>query len=217
MAWLKRDKSYDRSRILAAASRARKRRRYKKAIGLYRRILEVEPKNPDLHRRVAPLFAKTRQHGDAWASYQRAAEGLVREGFVDRAIGVYREASRYLPRELEVWRALADLEVGRGRRVDAVNVLLEGRRHFRFRRYRREALLLLLQARKIDPSHFAASYDLARLLARTGNRQRAVRLLESLVAAATPRQRRRARARLFWLSPTPAAGWRWLRALVGFA
>jgi len=74
MAWLARNKPYDRTRILAAAAKARKRRRYQKSLELYQRVLEVEPENPDLLRRVAPLLAKTKQPTQAWDAYRRAAE-----------------------------------------------------------------------------------------------------------------------------------------------
>ncbi len=109
MAWLKRKRSYDRARVLAQANRAVRRRRPGKALVYYQQILRHEPNNPDLHRRVAPLLARTGKPAEAWASYKRAGEALARRGFVDQAIGVYREACGRLPRAPEVWIAVADL------------------------------------------------------------------------------------------------------------
>ncbi len=217
MAWLARNKQYDRTRILAAAAKARKRRRYQKSLELYQRVLEVEPENPDVLRRVAPLLARTRQPAEAWATYRRAAERLVEQGFVDQAIGVYREASSYLPTEVGVWQALADLELERKRPADAVNTLLEGRQHFRSKRLRRQCIDLLIRARKIAPSHFKVNFDLAGQLAKAGARERAVRVLEGLLPHAQRGQRRRIRARLFWISPAPGTAWRWLRAVLANA
>jgi tetratricopeptide (TPR) repeat protein len=217
MAWLGRNKQYDRTRILAAAAKARRTRRYKKALELYRRVLEVEPENPDVLRRVAPLLAKTKQPTEAWVTYQRAAERLVERGFVDQGIGVYREAASYLPKEVGVWQALADLELERKRAADAVKTLLEGRQHFRSKRFRRQCIDLLIRARKIAPSHFKVNFDLAGQLAKSGARDRAVRVLEELLPHAHRGQRRRIRARLFWISPAPGAAWRWLRAVLANA
>jgi tetratricopeptide (TPR) repeat protein len=214
MAWLARNKQYDRTRILAAAAKARKRRRYKKALEFYQRVLEVEPENPDLLRRVAPLLARTKQLTQAWDTYRRAAERLVEQGFIDQGIGVYREASSYLPTEVGVWQALAGLELERKRPADAVKTLLEGRGHFRAKRFRRQCIDLLIRARKIDRSHFKVNFDLARQLARSGARDRAVRVLEELLQHAHRGQRRRIRARMFWISPAPGTAWRWLRAVV---
>lgn len=215
MGWLRRKKPYDRSRLLREAGEARKKGRREKAIGCYREVLAVEPDNPDLHRRIAPLLAKTRRPDEAWASYRRAVDGLQQRGFADQAVGVLREASSLLPREPEAWMALADLELARRRPVDAHRVLLEGRRHFRSRRDRAQAIGLLLLARKLSPWDFDTSFDLAGLLARAGARGRARRLLEEIAAWARPRDLRRVRARQFAMSPTPAAGWRWVRAFGG--
>ena len=132
---------------------------------------------------------------------------------VEEAVGVLREASGLLPREPEVWSALADLEVERKRPIDAHKVLLAGRRQFRSRRDRSQAILLLLRARKLAPRDFATNFDLAGLLAAGGAPGRARRMLDEIAAWARPRELRRLRARQFALSPTPTAAWRWFCAL----
>jgi tetratricopeptide (TPR) repeat protein len=214
MGWLTREKVYDRGRLLSEAARARQKGKRQKAIGLYRQVLAAEPENPDLHRRIAPLLAETRQAKEAWASYQRAAEGLAQKGFVEQAVGVLREASKQLKRVPELWLALADLEVERKRPIDAHQVLLEGRRHFRSRRDRQHAVLLLQKARKLQPRDVDTNLDLAVVLARSGARQRAQRLLDELTSFTRGRALRRVRARQLRLSPTPGAAWLWLRALL---
>jgi len=214
MGWFGRKRSYDRSRLLDQAMRAAGRRRHKRAISLYREILAVDPNDLLVHRKIAPLLARTRQPADAWESYRRAAGQLSKQGFVDQAIGVYREACVHLPREHRLWLALADLEVTRRRPVDAVNALLDGSRRLRSRRMWQEALALLQHARKIQPTAFEPGYELACLLARAGARDRAKRILQELLPRARGRQLRQVRWRLFFLSPTPAAAWRWIAAAV---
>jgi tetratricopeptide (TPR) repeat protein len=214
MGWFRRKKPYDRSRLLKDAARARKKGRPQKAIALYRELLGMEPDNPDLHRRIAPLLAETRQSAAAWTSYRHAADRLVDQGFLEQAVGVLREASAHLPREPEVWGGLADLELQRHRPIDAHKVLLEGRRHLGSKRDRSHAILLLLRARKLAPRDFSTNYDLAGLLAKAGAHGRARSLLEEIASWTRAGQLRRVRARQFALSPTPAAAWGWLRALV---
>jgi tetratricopeptide (TPR) repeat protein len=215
MAWFRREKRYDRARIMAAAAKARRRRKHQKALLLYRQVLEREPDNPDLHRKVAPLLAATRQESQAWTAYRTAAERLVRQGFVEQAIGVFREATGYLPRRVEVWISLAELEVGRNRPLDAHKALLDARHHFRGRKQRADAIQLLMRARKLDPRHFDTSFELAGLLARSGARVRAQRLLDELASWVQGRKLRRVRGRQFGLAPSPASGWRWMRAALG--
>jgi len=68
---------YGRLRILGDAARAQRKGRRKKAITLYRQVLEHEPENPDLHRKLAPLLARTRKPAEAWASYRRWLAALA--------------------------------------------------------------------------------------------------------------------------------------------
>lgn len=215
MAWFSRERRYDRARIMSAAAKARRRRKHQKALLLYRQVLAKEPDNPDLHRKVAPLLATTRQEAQAWTAYRSAAEGLVRQGFVEQAIGVFREATGYLPRRVEVWLSLAELEVKRNRPADAHKALLDGRRHFRGRKRRSEAIQLLARARRLDPRHFETSFELAGLLARSGARVRAQRMLDELASWVQGSKLRRVRGRQFGLAPSPATGWRWMRAALG--
>lgn len=216
MGWFGGKKGYDRARILADARRAAKRRNHAKAIALYERVREAEPNNEDVLRRLAAQRARAGQTAEAWRDCRTAAQSLAKRGFVEQGIGVYREFASHLPKEVSVWHALADLEIERKRVPDAVRVLLEGRQHFRSRRDLPDALSLLRRACEIEPRHFEANFQLAGVMARSGARVRAKALLERLVPyARSRRNRRRLRGRLFRLSPTPAAAWRWLAALFG--
>ena len=210
---LRRQRHHDRSRLLSDAARAQRQGRPKKAVALYREILAVEPGDFDIHRRLAPVLARTRQREEAWASYRRAADGLVKQGFVERAIGVYREAAGLIPRECGVWLAIAELEVQRGRRPDALAALAAGRKHLRSRAERRDAIRLLERLRQLDPSALEAGLDLAGLLAKTGQRRRARELLAALARGTRGPELRRVRARELRLSPGPGGVWRWLIAL----
>jgi len=216
LSWFGGQKGYDRARLLADARRAGKRGAHAKAIALYERVREVEPENADVLRRIAVQRIRAGQREEAWRDCGLAAEKLSKRGFVAEAIGVLRDFAAHFPKEVGVWLAISELELERDRRPDAVGVLVEGSRNFRSKARRADALSLLRRARGIDPNHFEASFCLAGLLARTGARQPARRMLESLAPfARTRRDRRRLRARLLRLSPTPAAAWRWLVAVFG--
>jgi tetratricopeptide (TPR) repeat protein len=181
-------------------------------VELYRQVLEVEPRNADLHRKVAPLLARTKKPDESLKSYRLAAEELIRGGFVDQAIGVYREAVQQLPPRRELFMAISDLELERGRKPDAIGALLDGRRRFRGRRDRSDAIVLLLRVRKLDRNHLNGTLDLAWLLAKTGNRDHALRLLDEQAARRRGPTLRRVRARQLRLAPGVGTAWRWLRA-----
>jgi predicted Zn-dependent protease len=212
MGFTGRRKTYDRARLLSQAERARRRGRAAKAIELYRRVLAVEPDNADLHRKVAPLLARRGQPEEAWRSYRFAAKALAGRGFEAQATGLLREAAAQLPDNRDVWIALANGIRKKGRLVDAKNALLAGRVHFRRRRHRRDAIELLARAEALDPGDFTVALDLARLLARCGNRTRALQILERL-AVRHPTRQRRIYFERFRVAPKLHALTDWLRAL----
>jgi tetratricopeptide (TPR) repeat protein len=216
MLWLaaRRRKSYNRMRLLANARRAGARGNHIKAIALYERVQKAEPENTDLLRRLAGQRARAGQREEAWRDCRAAAGRLVERGFLEQAIGVYREFATHLPNETAVWKALSRLELERSREPDALGVLLEGRQFFRSATQRQEALSLLRLARKIDPRHFETNFDLAQVLGRSGASLPARRILMELELHVRGRDLRRLRGRLFRLSPGLGPAWRWLSALL---
>ena len=212
--WFKRHKSYDRFAILAAAEKARAKGKVRKAIAEYRKVLEVDPSDYETHGKLAPLLAERTQLAGAWKSFVAAGEGYTRDMHEDKALSIYMQAARYLPHQLEVWKSIARLQVGRGRPPDAVKALLDGSRHFRRRNHRPEAIRLLRLACEIEPRHFEATYALARLLLKAGEKREAQWHLEGLAERAKGRNRRRACATLFRMSPSFVGAWRWVRAAI---
>jgi cytochrome c-type biogenesis protein CcmH/NrfG len=212
MAVLVKTASYDRARLMKRASGALGKRKRKKAIALYRKVLATNPDDTEAHRKLAPLLAQNGEVTEALKSYRKVMDAMLQQGFDDRAIGLLRAAAGSLPREFELWKTLAALQVKRGKKPDAVEALLEGRSHFRRRQDRGIAIVLLMQARKLEPGSFRVSYDLACQLGREGRVAEALGLLEQLVRRPRPPHLRRVRARQLLLAPSPAALWRLLRA-----
>lgn len=210
MSWLRRRAPYERQRILEEASLARARGRRRKAIALYRWVLAVERNNAELHARLAPLLAETGQDFDAWTSYRTAAQAALREGREDRALAVYQEAAKLLPREIQAWQSIARLLEKRGDEAGAVECLLEGSRCFRSPVACPQAIHLLRRVRTIDPWHFESVLELASLLARAGQREEARLLLAGLASRHRGRRLRRVRGVQLRVEASPHAAWQWL-------
>ncbi len=207
--------AYDRSRILDAAALARARKKRARAIALYREALAHEPESVELHAKLAPLLAETGQHFDAWYSFRVVARSCLRAGHADRALAVYREATLYLPREVEAWQAVARMQIKGERRREAIETLLEGSRNFRTRWLVPQAVFLLRCAREVDPWDFEVVLELGLLLAGSDQKPEARLLLEGLAERSEGDRLRRVRAAQLRVAPGPTAAWRWLRELVG--
>jgi len=206
---------FDREVLLEQASRARSKRNWRRAIALYRELLAVEPNSVELHERIAPLLAATRQEFDAWNSYRVVAHAALREGREDRAIAVFREAAGALPREIQAWQGLARLLVRQSEPDAAIEVLLEGSRQFRSHFHRPHAIHLLRRARTIDPWHFETVLELALHLGRADQQAEASFLLEGLAERCQERQLRRVRAAALAVAPGARSLMRWLTSWRG--
>lgn len=203
---------YDRDRILQEAARAKARRKRHRAIALYRRVLALEPANAELHARIAPLLAATGQSFDAWISFRTAARAHVRQGETERALALLAEATQWLPREVEAWCELADLQRQQGDGREAKQTLLEGFRYFTTGWLRPCAIHLLRRAREIDPWDLDGVIELAVLLAQTRQREEATALLEALALRAQGRDLFRVRAAQFRIAPSLFHAWLWYSA-----
>lgn len=205
---------YDRTRILAAADRARARGSRRKAIALFRRVLAVEARDAELHWKLAPLLAHSGQHFDAWQSFRIAARDLIRQKRAEQALACYREATRCLPLQVEAWQETARLESELGRGRDALDTWLAARRAFKRRRHRAQAIAMLRAAREIEPWNPDVVCDLARLLARTDQSPEALALLEELAGGCDGRELRRVRGVQWCIARTVSHTWLWLQAAV---
>ncbi len=205
-------RTYDRADSLARASQAVGRGKRKQAIAEYRRVLAQEPANPIILAKLATLLAETRKLEEAGQKWSAAGKQYENQGFPEKALAVYAQATVYLPRSVELWETISALYLVRSRRADALSALLEGRSHFRRRKQRPIAIRLLRGAIKVEPWHTDATLDLARLLAKSGGGAEADRLYQGLCQHKRGAHLRRVRAAMFRRRPTPAALWRWLRA-----
>jgi tetratricopeptide (TPR) repeat protein len=206
-------RDFNSKQLLERAERARAKGRTRKAIARYRELLAVDRDAPEVHARLGPLLARTRQRFDAWQSFRAAAEGFMRAQDPERALAVYYEAAHHLPKQTEIWQMIARLQCARGKSEEALRVLREGRAKFRRRGQRAEAIHLLRAAQEVEPWHADVVLDLAKLLWLNRQRAEALLLLEGLAQRSVGLPLRRARALQFRISLRPTHAWLWLQAL----
>jgi tetratricopeptide (TPR) repeat protein len=199
--------------LLDAASAALARGRVKKAIREYLQLLAQAPNDPAVHAHVAPLLAKQKQLVLARQHFEAAGQLFQEQGFVDKAIGVYRSAVTYLPRDRDFWVDIARLYRERGYKAEAVKTLLQGRKRFHRRANRQEAIHLLRMAFEIEPWHYDVTRHLARMLVKSGAHAEARGLYEGLAARVQGARLTSVRFTQFYAQPTPAAFWRWVRSI----
>lgn len=205
-------KNKSRSDHLATAGKARAKGNKKKAIALYQKMLEENPDAHEIHQKLAPLLAETKQFAASWASFKMVAEHYEGINHPDKAISMYSQATRFIPKECNAWDKFAALQHKKGHKAEALKTLLAGRENFKGRKYRHEAIRLLQKAWKLKPWDFQLSVDLARLLVKAKAKEKALTLLRGLAERQREKNLRLVRGMIFRTSPTPVTLWHWLRA-----
>lgn len=204
----------DRKLLLAEANKARTDGDERRALALYRRVLLEEPRNVTVALRVAPLLARQGEGFEAWQLFRMASQELMRARRREECLAALREACLYVPGEFEAWRLRADVELRLGRDDAAYQTLMEGSAVFSRPHTRAQAIALLERARTIEPWDPEAAFQLARLYARTHQRDGALELLAHLTVHLEGKKLRRALALQGRISRRPRYAWLWLRSAI---
>jgi len=209
---------FDRKEVLRRAEQYRVRGRIRKAIRAYEEILAVDPRDTDVHIRIAPLYIRTRRREQAKGSLRQASAWYERQGFVEKAIAALRMILAIDRRDLSAYVHLADLQLGRGHKGDALNLLSRARRAFRRRKYRDEALKIEEKIFGVTPDDFQVQISLVRLLWGAGRRRDAIDRLRKMEREWSHKGNRhhwrKTRSYLFRLTPSRSTGWSYLLSLL---
>jgi len=203
-----------RRRLFSEANRARSKGRTQRAVALFRELLCEDPGDLDVLLRLAPLLAREGEQFEAWSMYRQACKTLLAAGRHEACLSAFREANRVLPYEFEGWRLTAELERKLGREREAFETLLEGRRQFRTRFVRAQAIALLKLAREIHAWDHAVVIDLAHLYVQGGQTAQALQLLDGALVHAAPGQLADVRWAQLQATRSPRYLALWIRQLV---
>jgi len=209
-----RSKEPTRSELLQKAGRARSKKRKKKAIILYKKLIEMNPDDLDVHTKIAPLLAATKDKKGASVSFEKAAKGYFEKGFADKAISVYKQAASSFPYEVDLWIRIARLYIERHKKQNAINILVEGSKNFRRKAQRPKAVKLLQAAFHISPWEPQVTLSLANAMAKSGRQEEARTMLTELAKGVQKKYLRTVRRKILFLAPSPSSLWQWLKAMV---
>lgn len=202
--------AFDRREIAARASEARGKGKRKRAVELYREILEHDPDDHEVHGKVAQLLAESGDLAAAAASFRAGAEGYHRKGFTDRAIALLKQGVTHVPTDADSWIRISEMYVVREKKKDAQKTLADARVMFKRRADLPGAARILDAHLLLEPTAIDVAIDRARIARRLGQRSFGQLLLMDRLATVDAADRKKLRRALFFLRPTPAALVRWL-------
>jgi pilus assembly protein FimV len=180
--------AYNKSKFVESAQKLLNQGKVAQAIAEYQQILKYEPKDQVTLMTIGELYIRQGETFQAIDYFERLAQIFVGDGFLTKAIAVYKRIAKLAPEEIRPLERLADLYVQQGVMSEARPLFLQlAEIHLKNNR-QPEAISLLKKLLLAEPDNLRIQIRLADLYQAMGQNTDAI---ETYVSAA---QRALARA-----------------------
>src|SRR6202045_2769603 len=173
--------AYNKSKYVEAAQKLLNQGKVAQAIAEYQQVLKFEPRDQVTLMTVGELYIRQGETFQAIDYFERLAQIFVSDGFLTKAIAVYKRISKLAPEEVRPLEKLADLYVQQGVMSEARPLFLQlAEMHLKNNR-QPEAIALLKKLLMAEPDNLRIQIRLADLYQAMGQNREAV---EGYVSAA---------------------------------
>ena len=173
--------AYNKSKYVEAAQKLLNQGKVPQAIAEYQHILKYEPKDQVTLMTIGELYIRQGETFQAIEYFERLAQIFVGDGFLTKAIAVYKRIAKLAPEEIKPLERLADLYVQQGVMSEARPLFLQlAEIHLKHNR-QTEAVALLKKLLLAEPDNLRIQIRLADLYQAMGKPHEAV---ETYVSAA---------------------------------
>ena len=173
--------AYNKSKYVEAAQKLLNQGKVPQAIAEYQQILKYEPKDQVTLMTIGELYIRQGETFQAIDYFERLAQIFVGDGFLTKAIAVYKRIAKLAPEEIRPLEKLADLYVQQGVMSEARPLFLQlAEIHLKSNR-KQEAIGLLKTLLLAEPDNLRIQVRLADLYSAMGQSNDA---MEAYVSAA---------------------------------
>ena len=173
--------AYTKSKYVEAAQKLLNQGKVAQAIAEYQNILKYEPRDQVTLMTIGELYIRQGETFQAIDYFERLAQIFVGDGFLTKAIAVYKRIAKLAPEEIRPLEKLADLYVQQGVMSEARPLFLQlAEIHLKQNR-QAEAVGLLKKLLQAEPDNLRIQVRLADLYQAMGQKSDAV---EAYVSAA---------------------------------
>jgi tetratricopeptide (TPR) repeat protein len=173
--------AYNKSKHVEAAQKLLNQGKVPQAIAEYQQILKYEPRDQVTLMTIGELYIRQGETFQAIDYFERLAQIFVGDGFLTKAIAVYKRIAKLAPEEIRPLEKLADLYVQQGVMSEARPLFLQlAELHLKNNR-QPEAVALLKKLLLAEPDNLRIQIRLADLYQAMGQTNEAV---ETYVSAA---------------------------------
>ena len=173
--------AYNKSKYVEAAQKLLNQGKVAQAIAEYQNILKYEPRDQVTLMTIGELYIRQGETFQAIDYFERLAQIFVGDGFLTKAIAVYKRIAKLAPEEIRPLEKLADLYVQQGVMSEARPLFLQlAEIHLKQNR-QAEAVGLLKKLLQAEPDNLRIQIRLADLYQAMGQKSDAI---EAYVSAA---------------------------------
>lgn len=173
--------AYNKSKFVEAAQKLLNQGKVAQAIAEYQQILKYEPRDQVTLMTIGELYIRQGETIQAIDYFERLAQLFVSDGFLTKAIAVYKRIAKLAPEEIRPLEKLADLYVQQGVMSEARPLFLQlAELHLKNNR-QPEAIALLKKLLQAEPDNLRIQIRLADLYQAMGQSGEAV---ETYISAA---------------------------------
>ncbi len=144
------------------------------AIGLFKQVIDDNPRDWNVINKVGDLYAKLNKFKDAADYYAKVADFYAKDGFHLKAIAIWKKINKLDATSLDPYLNLAELYAKQGLMMEAKSQYQYVVDEYIKRSKMREAGDVLKKMADIDPSDLKIRSKLADLYTREGNSAKAV-------------------------------------------
>ena len=173
--------AYNKSKFVEAAQKLLNQGKVAQAIAEYQQILKHEPRDQVTLMTIGELYIRQGETFQAIDYFERLAQLFVGDGFLTKAIAVYKRIAKLAPEEIRPLEKLADLYVQQGVMSEARPLFLQlAEIHLKSNR-QPEAVALLKKLLMAEPDNLRIQIRLADLYQAMGQSREAI---ETYISAA---------------------------------
>jgi pilus assembly protein FimV len=166
--------AYNKSKFVEAAQKLLNQGKVAQAIAEYQQILKFEPRDQVTLMTVGELYIRQGETFQAIDYFERLAQIFVSDGFLTKAIAVYKRIAKLAPEEIRPLEKLADLYVQQGVMSEARPLFLQlAEIHLKHNR-QPEAVNLLKKLLLAEPDNLRIQVRLADLYLAMGRAKEAM-------------------------------------------
>jgi len=166
--------AYNKSKYVEAAQKLLNQGKVAQAIGEYQNILKYEPRDQVTLMTIGELYIRQGETFQAIDYFERLAQIFVGDGFLTKAIAVYKRIAKLAPEEIRPLEKLADLYVQQGVMSEARPLFLQlAEIHLKNNR-QPEAIGLLKKLLLAEPDNLRIQIRLADLYQAMGQTRDAI-------------------------------------------